>query len=100
GGAGDRRKEIELLARARDVLVKLEGDRHPGGPPIEQLQRTCAYLLGDLGHARQLSGDADAARKTFVDAVALWETLSKARPQSEEYQEGLSWVRQRVKELD
>jgi hypothetical protein len=29
----------------------------------------------------------------------MWESLAKSRPQSEEYQEGLEWIGQRVKGL-
>jgi hypothetical protein len=52
-----------------------------------------------LGHALQLANRRDEAVRTFGEAVALWEALSEARPQSEEYSEGLAWCRQRLEDL-
>ncbi len=99
GMAGDRAGEIGLIGKARDLLAKLETRAAMDGPRPEQLQRSGAYLLGDLGHARQLSGAKDEAVRAFSEAVALWETLLRSRPQSEEYSEGLNWCRQRLGDL-
>ena len=99
GMLGKRDEEIALIRRAREMLSRLEVERAASGPRPEQLQRSGAYLLGDLGHALQLANrKADAAR-AFSDAVALWESLLGSRPQSEEYSEGLTWCRQRVADL-
>ncbi len=99
GMSGNRSEEIALIRRARDLLGKLETGDSTSGPRPEQLQSSVAYLLGDLGHALQLANQKEEAKKAFNDAVTLWEGLLSSRPQSEEYSEGLSWCRQRLKDL-
>ena len=99
GNGGARDEEIALLGRARDLLDSLEAGRSPSGPLPEQLQRSGAYLAGDLGHALQLANRKDDAARVFAAAVSLWEGLVASRPQSEEYQEGLTWCRQRFEEF-
>jgi len=99
GTTGKRDEEITLERKARDLLAELETRKTPGGPRPEQLQSSGAYLLGDLGLAQQLAGRKEEARQTFSEAVKLWESLLKSRPQSEEYDEGLSWCRQRLAEM-
>lgn len=99
GMGGNRDEEIALIRKGRDLLEKLEAAGLMSGPRPEQLQRSSAYLLGDLGHALQLAGRKDESRKAFTDAVALWEALSRSRPRSEEYSEGLTWCRQRLQDL-
>lgn len=99
GTSGKRDEEIRLLTEARLLLTKLEGTTGGDGPPIEQIQRSLAYLLGDLGHALQLAGKSPEARKTFTDAHEYWKLLLKARKTSEEYLDGESWCRQRIGEL-
>lgn len=99
GASGGREEEIALLGRARDLLRALEVDKPVSGPPPGQLQRSSAYLEGDLGHALQLaSRKADAAR-AFASAVTIWEALVKSRPESEEFQEGLAWSRRRLADI-
>ncbi len=99
GMAGQRSEEIALIRKAGDLLRQLETGTSSAGPRPEQLQSAGAYLLGDLGHALQLSGQKDEAVRAFSDAVALWEGLVKSRPQSEEFSEGLEWCRQRLADL-
>jgi hypothetical protein len=99
GMAGQRSEEIALIRKAGDLLRQLEADTSSTGPRPEQLQSSGAYLAGDLGHALQLSNQKDEAIHAFSDAVALWEGLVKSRPQSEEYNEGLDWCRQRLADL-
>ena len=99
GMSGTRNEEIALIGKARDLLNSLESARSVTGPRPEQLQRSGAYLLGDLGHAFQLASRKDDAARTFRDAVILWESLLASRPQSEEYTEGLTWCRQRLEDL-
>ena len=99
GTAGKRNEEISFETKARDLLSDLETKTAPGGPRPEQLQSSGAYLLGDLGLAQQLAGRKEESRQTFSEAVRLWESLLKSRPQSEEFDEGLAWCRQRLAEL-
>ncbi|MBC8127471.1 MAG: hypothetical protein H8M99_10065 [Gloeobacteraceae cyanobacterium ES-bin-144] len=99
GMAGKRDEEIALIGKARDLLGKLEVAQATSGPRPEQLQRSGAYLLGDLGHALQLAGRKTDAFQAFTDAVALWKNLLTSRPQSEEYNEGITWCRQRLADL-
>jgi len=99
GASGGRDEEIALLGRARDLLGSLEASPPVSGPPPGQLRRSAAYLAGDLGHALQLANRKGDAARAFTTAVSLWEALVKSRPQSEEYQEGLAWSRQRLADL-
>ncbi len=99
GMAGQRDQEIALIRQARDLLGKLEAGRSSNGPRPGQLQRSGAYLLGDLGHALQLASRKGEAIRAFTDAVGRWENLLASRPQSEEYQEALDWCRQRLEDL-
>ena len=99
GMSGARDEEIALLGRARDLLASLESATPAAGPSPEQLQRSGAYLAGDLGHALQLAGRMDDAARAFTSAVELWQGLADSRPQSEEYQEALLWSRQRLDDV-
>ena len=99
GMGGNRTEEIKLIRKARDLLGQLETAPSASGPRPEQLQSSVAYLLGDLGHALQLGNQKAEAVQAFTDAVALWESLLQSRPRSEEYNEGLSWCRQRLVDL-
>ena len=99
GTTGSREDEIAMLGRARDLLGSLETSNSVSGPLPEQLQRTGAYVAGDLGHALQLANRKGDAARVFEAAVTLWQGLLKSRPENEEYQEGLSWSRQRLEDL-
>lgn len=99
GASGGRDEEIALLGRARDLLGSMEASKPVAGPSPTQLRRSAAYLAGDLGHALQLANRKGDALRAFTNAVSLWETLVKSRPQSEEYQEGLAWSRRRLADL-
>ncbi len=99
GMAGKRAEEVSHIRGARDLLLGLEGGKSAGGPPVERIQTSTAYLLGDLGHAFQLAGRKEDARAAFSESAAYWERLLQARPKSEEYQESIAWCRQRIKEL-
>jgi hypothetical protein len=99
GMGGQREEEIALIGKARDLLDKLEAAPAADGPRPEQLQRSGAYLLGDLGHSLHLAGRRNDAFIAFSDAVSVWQSLLQSRPQSEEYSEGLSWCKQRLEDL-
>ncbi len=98
GADGKRSEEIALASKAVEALRRL-ADSSYGIERAEQIRRSLGYVLGDLGHAAQLAGDAELATKAFGDAVAAWEHLQRERPGNEEYEEGLEWSRQRLKEL-
>jgi tetratricopeptide (TPR) repeat protein len=99
GMSGKRKEEIRLLEKARGLLGDLESATSETGPRAEQLESTGAYLTGDLGHALQMAGRMDEAKTAFVESLSLWEGLLRIRPQSEEYQEGHGWCRQRLAEF-
>jgi hypothetical protein len=99
GMGGKRDDEISLILKSRALLGELEAAEPTDGPRPEQLQRSTAYLCGDLGHALQLAGRKEEAARAFSDAVALWQSLNAARPQSEEYSEGLAWCKQRLEDV-
>lgn len=100
GMSGKRAEEVDLIRRARGMMTRLEADKNPGGPPMEKIQSSSGYLLGDLGHALQLAGNKEGAKVAFGESAAFWQHLLEARPKSEEYQESLAWCRQRLKELE
>ena len=97
GFNGDREDEIAYLGKARVALRELEAKGSDTGPGDDELQRSCAYLLGDYAHSLELDGKNDKAREIYNEAILLWERLVQSRPQSEEYTEGLEWIRQRAK---
>ncbi|MFZ9935472.1 MAG: protein kinase domain-containing protein [Luteolibacter sp.] len=99
GDSGRLEGEIEWLGRAHELLESLVRDDAVLGPLPEQILRTSAYLAGDLGHALQIANRKGAAAQTFDAAVSLWEKLAALRPDRSEYQEGLTWSRQRRSEL-
>ncbi len=99
GMGGRRDEEINLLVKARDLLETLEAQHAVDGPRPEQVQRSGAYLLGDLGHAQHLANRKEESFRTFSDAVSIWQSLLQSRPQSEEYSEGLTWCKQRLEDL-
>jgi len=97
GYDGKKAEEISLLLKSREALRELESAEGDGLLRAEELQRSSAYLLGDLAHALELAKKTDEAKNIYREAVILWERLLKSRPQSEEYEEGLEWIRQRAK---
>lgn len=99
GTGGQRDDELVLITKARDALSGLADRTEYGLVRGEQLKKSLAYLLGDLGHSQLLLGKTAEARKTFSQAVAVWEGLTKSQPQSEEVDEALTWCRQRLKEI-
>lgn len=96
GFSGEREKEMESLVKARETLRDLESSGEGSGIRAEEIQRSSAYLLGDLAHAYELAKKTEDAKKIYREAIVLWERLVSVRPQSEEYVEGLEWIRQRA----
>lgn len=96
GFDGKKDEELALLGKARDSLRELEAKGEESGISAEELQRSSAYLLGDYAHALELAEKTEEAKVIYREAVSLWEMLVKSRPQSEEYREGLEWIRQRA----
>ena len=96
GFDGKKDEELALLGKARDSLRELEAKGEESGICAEELQRSSAYLLGDYAHALELAEKTEEAKVIYREAVSLWEMLVKSRPQSEEYREGLEWIRQRA----
>lgn len=97
GYSGKRDDELKLLVEADDTLKNFQ----PGnqGPRPEVLQRSRAYLLGDLAHALEMSKQNDRAEKIYHEAMGVWDALLKLRPENEEYRSALEWSRQRVSKL-
>lgn len=97
GFSGEGEEELVFLGKARELLRDLEAAGEESGIRGEELQRSSAYLLGDLAHAYEISKQAAEAREVYREAILIWEGLVKTRPLSEEYVEGLEWIRQRAK---
>ncbi len=100
GMNGNAAGEIGLLGKAASLLKTLEKLEAEDGPGPEQLLRSRAYLAGDIGHAREISGDKAAARVSLGEAVELWERLGEMRPRSEEYEQAEEWCRERLVRLE
>ncbi len=98
GADGGLEEEIELESRGAELMRKLV-TTDDDFVRAEQVRRSLGYLLGDLGHAAQRAGKKELAESVFAEAVAVWAELNRTRPQNEEYEEGLSWSRQRLDEL-
>ncbi|MBB5352234.1 tetratricopeptide (TPR) repeat protein [Haloferula luteola] len=98
GFGGDRKAEIGFEQNALGMLADLLETPY-GVTRAEQIQRSRGYILGDLGHAAEMSGDKQLSSETFTEAVRLWEELHRERPDSEEYEEALAWNRQRLAEF-
>jgi tetratricopeptide (TPR) repeat protein len=97
GFSGEKDQEIALLGKARAALSGLEARGQDSGISSEELQRSSAYLLGDYANALELAKKSVEAKTIYREAIVLWERLVSSRPQSEEYREGLEWIRQRAK---
>ncbi len=95
GYDGKKAEEIALLSKSRETLRALE-KKEDGLLRPEELQRSSAYLLGDLAHALEQAKKIPEAKDIYREAVLIWAQLLQSRPQSEEYKEGLEWIRQRA----
>jgi len=69
------------------------------GPGLEGLNKSRAYLLGDLAHALEMAKQNDRAEEMYREAMGEWNELLKLRPNNEEYRSALEWIRQRVSKL-
>lgn len=98
GYSGNRGQEREWENKALAQLRSLESGSN-GVLKAEEVQRSMAYLLGDIGHSAYTDNKIEEARKIFNEAVKVWDGLITNRPESDEYKEGLSWSKQRLKEL-
>jgi serine/threonine protein kinase len=94
-----RNQALGCLLQARDALKALESAGDSPGVTPEQIRRSLAYLLGDLGNAQLVAKKPEEAKRAFIEAVAMWERLTAARPKNPEYEEGLSWSKRRLEEL-
>lgn len=99
GFSGKKKDELELLDQANDVLMDLQLQADEEGPRSEVLQRSRAYLLGDLAHALEMAEQDKRAENVYREVMGVWEALLKLRPKSEEYRAALEWSRERVDDL-
>lgn len=99
GYSGKRDEELNLLGKADEVLKGLQSNTEPSGPGLEILQKSRAYLLGDLAHALEMAKQNDRAELIYREAMVVWGALLKLRPNNEEYRSAMEWSRQRVTKL-
>ena len=99
GITGNSAAEIGFLAKAASMLKDLQTRNDDKGPGPEQLLRSRAYLAGDIGHARDISGNQPAARVSLGEAVELWQQLREIRPRSGEYEQAEKWCRERLERM-
>jgi|GEM_PF-2158359 len=85
-----------ISGKSKETLGDLEERADDRGPRNEVLQRSRAYLQRDFVHGLEPAEKGERAKEIFREAAILWEDLLKSRPQSEEYREGLEWIRLRA----
>jgi serine/threonine protein kinase len=99
GFSGKKEDELKYLSEADAALKKLQLMPDDESPRLENLQRSRAYLLGDLALALEMMQQKNVAEKVYREAIGVWEVLLKLRPNSEEYRSALEWSRQRITRL-
>ncbi|MES2981897.1 MAG: protein kinase [Verrucomicrobiota bacterium] len=99
GFSGKKAEEMSLLMEADEALKSLQRNADQAGPGPEVLNKSRAYLLGDLAHALEMAKQNDRAENIYREAMGVWEALLKLRPSNEEYRSALEWSRQRVNKL-
>ena len=86
-----------LGARAMISSLLADGCKYPSP---RQLQRSLAYLNGDLGHAALMAGKQEEAVDYFRSSLGQWTLLSGNEGGNSEFLEGQEWARDRLRELD
>ncbi len=99
GYSGKKADELNLLGKADEALKNLQLVADQTGPGSEVIKKSRAYLLGDLALALEMEKQNDRAEIIYREAMGIWETLLKLRPNNEEYRSALEWSRQRVTKL-
>ena len=99
GFSGKKEEELRLLGIADEALKNLQLTGDVKAPRSEVLQRSRAYLLGDLALALEMAKQSERAENMYREAIGVWESLLKLRPNSEEYRSALEWSKQRVTRL-
>lgn len=99
GFSGEKEDELRLLGMADETLKNLQLIADAKAPRSEVLQRSRAYLLGDFALALEMAKQSERAESIYREAIGVWESLLKIRPNSEEYRSALEWSKQRVTRL-
>jgi len=99
GLSGNRGEEISVGLGAREMISSLLADGCEYPSP-RQLQRSLAYLNGDLGHAALMAGKQEEAVDYFRSSLGQWTLLSGREGGNSEFLEGQEWARDRLRELD
>ncbi len=99
GFSGKKAEELILLGQADETLKNLQIIADQAGPGSEVLKKSRAYLLGDFALALETAKQNERAENIYREAMGIWETLLKLRPNSEEYRSALEWSRQRLTRL-
>lgn len=98
GQQGEAVEELRLGTEARDQL-RLILDAKARTPHPLRVKVSFAYLCGDLGHAADLGGKKSAGVSFLKESCEMWEEVLENEPKSAEAREGLSWVKQRLREM-
>lgn len=98
GNNSDRKAELALYQKSIALFQSLEKSDSPSLQP-EQIKRSLGYLLGDAGHAAQLTKNAALAKEYFTQSVAIWQYLLTLQPKNEEYEDSLAWSRTRLNDV-
>lgn len=98
GQQGEAVEELRLGTEARDQL-RLILDAKARTPHPVRVKVSLAYLCGDLGHAADLGGKKSAGVSFLKESCEMWGEVLENEPKSAEAREGLSWVKQRLREM-
>ncbi|MDB4538200.1 hypothetical protein N9230_06285, partial [Akkermansiaceae bacterium] len=98
GQQGKEGEELQVGAQAHDELraVLESGTKRPH--PLA-VQKSLAYLCGDLGHSADLAGKKDDAINYLREAQGCWKVLREAQGDQVEFREGHQWTVDRLSEL-
>lgn len=97
GDAGDTDNELKLGIEAAELMERLL--KQGAGKRDTELRRSLAYLYGDLGHTAASKSRQKEAASHFQRAVGMWQSLIEKHGKEEEYAEGLSWSKQRYRQV-
>lgn len=98
GWRGESVRELQLGTLARNEIQALL-DGGCAYPSKAQLQRSRAYLTSELGDAALIAGRDVEAVTYFRESMNAWSELAAGTEGMTEYEEGLDWAEERLRDL-
>lgn len=66
----------------------------------QQVDLSLAYLIGDLAHLLEESGEEELALEEFRNALAVWQRLSGTYGEDPMMVDAITWARRRISEIE